>query len=365
MMNVATQIAVALLGCWEPVAAGGTGEITCVTMGADASELRVVTIMPGQRETESFIRLDGKQHPVDAGGCKGWESATASRDGARIHVAAEVSCENGPVRRRSAALLITPNGEWLHAEGVGIATVGNVQLQILRPYFGTMPESVRPAVGSTALEAESAREALRGERPTANDLVELEELGMAEPVIDVVVAAGHPKSFALGVGNSNVTPLEGASTRSHRYEMPVIYGFGYPGFYYGGMYSLYNCSSTFWGSPYSYYNDPRACGMYSYYARDPWNRYGGGYWPGMYPLGPVVIRPSGRAETGGRMVKGQGYTKPGSTTSTRTAEPRSVTSSSSGGTRSPSGTTSGSSSAGSSSGGSSSGGTRTAQPRKP
>lgn len=366
MMNVATQIAVALLGCWEPAASGRSGELTCVTMGADASELRVVTIAPGRPTTESVLRLDGKQHPIDADGCTGWESATPSRDGARIHVAAEVSCENGPTRRRSAALLITPNGEWLHAEGVGIAKVGNVQMQILRPHLGTIPASVREAVHASAAEAESAREALRRERPTASDLVELAELGMAEPIIDVVVAAGHPRSFALGVANAGITPVEaGASDRSHFRDGPVFYGFGYPGFYHNDWYSLYGCSDSFWASPYAFYNDSRFCGVYSYYGRNSWSRYAGGYWPGTYPLGPVIIRPSGRPETGGRMVKGQGYTKPGSTTSTRSAQPRSTTASSSGGSKSPSGTASGGSSAGSARGGSSSGGTRTAQPRKP
>jgi hypothetical protein len=368
MMNVATQIAVALLGCWEPVAGGRFGELTCVTMGADAAELRVVTIVPGSQTTESVLRLDGKQHPVTAAGCTGWESATISRDGERIHVAAEVSCDNGPTRRRSAALLITSRGEWLHAEGSGIATVGNVQLQVMRPYLGMAPGSVRDAVEATAADAELAREALKLRQPTASDLVELADLGMAAPVIDVVVAAGHPKSFNLGVAGPSVTELAGGAGDQRVREVPVFYGFGFPGFYYNDFYSLYGCGSAYWGSPYSLFNDTRYCGMYSFYGygRDPWGRYAGGYWPGTFPLGPVIIRPSGRTEAGGRMVKGQGYTKPGSTTSTRSAEPRSSTASSSGGTRSPSGTTSGGSSrGGSTSGGSSSGGTRTAQPRKP
>lgn len=366
MMQVATQIAIALLGCWEPVTGGRFGEVTCVTMGAEALHLKVVTIVPGAATRESVLRLDGTRQPVDADGCTGWEEARASSDGERIVVNAEVTCGDSPKQRRSAVLMLTSAGEWLHAEASGIAVIGNAQIQLLRPVsaYLTLPADIRSAVLAVQAEAEVAREELKRSKAKAADLLELERMGAADDVIDVVVAASNPASFVLGVGGRTITEVaddETATRHLLRAPMPAYFGFGYPGFYYSDLAFLYGCSSLY--SSRAYYADPRFCSAYSYYGYNYWQQYRGGYWPGVLPMGPVVIRPTSPPASGGRVVRGTGYSNTGSSSGgTRTASPRS--SGSSGGSASGSASSGGSRSGGTASGSSSSGG-RTAQPRKP
>lgn len=380
MMNVATQIAIALLGCWEPVSGGRFGEVTCVTMGPEPLTLQVTTIVPGSPSTQSLLRLDGSRQPIDSDGCSGWEEARPSKDGERILLEAEVTCGSAPKQRRSAVLTITPDGEWLHAEGTGIATIGNVQLQLLRPtqLYATIPEDIRQALSPVLEEAEAARTKLALTPVTAGDLIELDDMGAADALIDVVVAAAHPRSFALGVDGRAVAGLErerGGSGRELLRPHPAMYGFGYPGVFYSDLDFMLNCSSIYGSWRYSSYADPHFCSPYSYYGNRYWDRYLGGYWPGISPIGPVVIRPV-TPSAGGRVVKGDGYTRPGTTTGgTRSATPRGYSAgstdarrtgsgSSSGATRSSSGSSrSGSTASGSTTGSSSSG--RTAQPRKP
>lgn len=371
MMNVATQIAIALLGCWEPVSGGRFGELTCVTMGQESLTLRVVTIVPGRPTTESLLRLDGTRQPIDADGCSGWEEARPSKDGERILLEAQVTCGSAPRQRRAAVLTITPDGEWLHAEGTGIATIGNVQLQLLRPaaLHGTIPTDIREGLAPVLEEAEAARVKLAVARVSAGDLIELERMGAAAALIDVVVAAAHPNSFALGVDGRAVAtlgPQRGGGESDLLLPVPATYAFGYPGIYYSDLDFLFSCSSVYGSWRYSYYADPRFCSPYSYYGNRYWDRYQGGYWPGLVPIGPVVIRPV-TPSAGGRVVKGDGYTKPsGATSGTRSATPRGYSSGASGGSRrsgeGSSSATSGSTTTGASSGSSSG---RTAQPRKP
>ncbi len=363
-MNVATQIAIALLGCWEPASAA-RGEMTCVTMGADASELRIVHILPGAADSESVLRLDGSRQPIAPEGCSGWESARPSRDGERIHVSAEFTCGSAPTQRRSSVLSLTPSGLWLHVEGTGIATIANAQLRALRPVASILriPSELRPSLEPVLAEAEAAREALRHARPRAADLVELEEEGVAVAVIDVLVAASNPESFVVGVGGTEISAIDDERLESGRLltPIPAYHGFGYPGFYYNDLAFLYGCSSAGFYPTWSM--DPRFCSAYSYYGYRYWDGYRGGYWPGLYPGGTVVIRPREPASAGGRVVRGQGYTPAsGSTSGTRSAQPRSS------GTGSASaGSSAGSrgSSSSAASGSNSSGSTRTAKPRSP
>lgn len=365
-MNVATQIAIALLGCWEPANAA-RGEMTCVTLGADAEELRIVTLVPGTADTESVLRLDGSRQPVATPGCTGWERARPSRDGERIHLDAEITCGSAPPQRRSSLLALTPAGLWLHVEGTGIATIANPQLRALRPVTSLQrtPAGLRPTLEPVLAEAEAARARLRESRPRASDLVELEEEGVAPAVIDVLVAASNPESFVIGVGGSEILPVDDEGRASSRLgaPMPAYHGFGYPGFYYNDLAFLYGCSTSGFYS--SWTIDPRFCSSYSYYGYRYWDPYRGGYWPGLYPGGIVVIRPREPASAGGRVVRGQGYTPAsGSTAGTRSAQPRS--SGTSGAARGSGSASRGSASSGSSSSGSASKGTtRTAKPRSP
>ena len=150
---------------------------------------------------------------------------------------------------------------------------------------------------------------------------------------------------------------------------PGYYGFGYPSLYLqSGMNRM--CDLNMW-SMFDYFYCVRT-------RTSQWNRYGyGGFygygfgsgWIPGYGYGGgvvVVVRPTDPTprESGGRVVRGRGYTQGGgaSTSTGSTAQPRTRATSSDASSASSS---SGSSSASSGSSSTSSSSGRTAQPRKP
>lgn len=362
----------AWVGCWEPMDAMPGSGTTCIVPTADLGTLRVLEVAGGEAKEVSRLMLDGSRQPVTSEGCTGWESARLAADGGRILLSAEVSCAGLPEQKRSGAFVITPRGDWLQVQGSGFDDVRSARVRIFRESatLVSAPDVVRAAIGPVLGIAEATRGQLAKRKLAASDLLELQSLGVATPVIDVVVASGFPKSFVLdAAGSSDVssTPREeravsDALNRGTLY--PGYYGFGYPSFYgYGADYRA--CSLSMWGMyDYSY------CARTSQWAR---YGYGGGYygygfgsgWIPGYGYGGgvvVVVRPTdprSPRDGGGRVVNGQGYTQNGgSSTVGGTAQPRSRATPSDAGSAS-SGSSSGSS--GSSASSPSSG--RSAQPR--
>lgn len=379
--------ALAFVGCWEDAEAGAAG-MTCV-LPQEGPALQLITVPPTGARTESVLRLDGTKVEITAEGCTGWERARVSRDDERIVMDSEIACNGLPRQQRAGAFVISETGDWLQMQGGGVASIATTQARRLRPVVGlqVIPSDLRPRIAPFLAEAEATRSAIAGRRVSAQDLIELDDLGTADPIIDLIVAASYPESFAIVGG--------GRDLQTRRSELGVATGGGGGG---GGIprysmlpptaadWALWNSCMMMWGI-----RDPWACGgrapfayyglyapVYNGFGFGYWGSpFGGGFWPG-YVGGPVVVQPIGPGggvggrtpESGGRVVKGGGYSAPSGGGSSG-ARPRSgdsggssVRSGSSGGGSSSSGS-SGASSGGSSSGSSSSGGGRTAKPRDP
>lgn len=368
--------ALAFVGCWEDAETGAAG-LTCV-VPQEGPALKIITVPPTGARTESMLRLDGTKVEVTSEGCTGWERARVSRDDERIVMDSEIACGGLPRQQRAGAFVITETGDWLQLQGGGVASIATTQARRLRPVVGpqVIPADLRPLVGPFLAEAEATRAAIAGRRVSAQDLIELDDLGTAEPIIDLIVAASYPESFAIVGG--------GRDLQARRADLGAAAGGG------GGSgiprysmlpptsadWALWNSCMMMWGI-----RDPWACGgrapfayyglyapVYNGYGYGYWGvPYGGGFWPG-YVGGPVVVQPVrpggglGRTpESGGRVVKGGGYSAPSG--GGGGAQPRSG---GSGGSSVQSGSSGGSSSGAASSGGSSSsGGGRTAKPRDP
>lgn len=365
----ATHPAAPWVGCWEAVDGLSAGRTCIAPTGADAMTL--YDVAPDGKVTQSTIRLDGARTPVSAEGCTGWEQARLSKDGERVLIDAEVTCDDVPQQKRSSAFVITPAGFWVQVHATGIAVVGNPRIRAFRPVasYEGLPAEVRAAVVPNAAMGELARVAMEERTVSAKDLLELESLGVAASVIDLVVAAGYPKSFTIdaqGMAPTAVTQVAGVAPR--RADLYMANGFPMFSAYDQMLFERCMLFSAFSG-----------CDLRWMYGYSPFSRFGGSYfggwgygWPG-WGL-PVVVRPTQPApsdpdnSTRGRAVAGRGYTNEGTTT--RTASPRTETQRSGGsanasaGGYSSGGSSAGASSAGSS--GSSSGGSaRTAKPRNP
>ena len=342
------------LGCWEltaenvregaPAAArldnlpltprsrSATGPRVCVTPTADGA--RFETTVRGQAAIDQTLVADGKDRTISDAECKGVQRAEFSADGLRFFSRAELACVGDAGKRRVAGIsLLTTNGQWLDIQAIEIAGRETVRV---RRYYRAEGETpiAREKLGASSLSLDDLKEAGTKTAPGAleaalvesnagfflsgKQLIALDDAGVPDRVIDVLVALSYPERFVI-----ERTARGGGGGGTTFVDDPFMLGwaFGYP---------LYD---DFYYSP-------------SYYSPFGYSRYGyrgyGSAFGDAIAVVPVSNdpQPSGNA----RAVDGQGYTR---------IRPRETTTSVDSG---PVTRTSGTSSAGSSSGGSSSGG---------
>ena len=288
------------LGCWQSMSAEGDQGVLCLV--ADGQDVEMLTIVGGAVEFSEPLVADGGTHEFERDDCEGTESARFSEDGRRLYTASAVTCDGEAPRRSTGIISMLAHDEWADVRAItmnGASTMWSKTYQrtsnsvlnelglagpVARPnpfaLRGGMTSAMAPiaiddvidasrnvdtdAVKAWLTAAEQQFEGLSGE-----DLIRLEEAGVATAVIDVVVAVSFPEHFAL-----SEDPSRDQGSRMYPYwSDPFYYGYGYYG--------------------------------YGSYGR----RYYGGRYPGYYtPVVVIVNRiPSGG---GGRAVAGKGYRAP-------------------------------------------------------
>lgn len=363
---------VAWVGCWAPAVEAGTQPrslTTCVLPGDAPQAVEIVTVAGDSVAMRSTLTADGVARPVTGEGCTGTESARFSEDGARVYVAGEVTCGDGPTQRTSGVLSISETGEWIDVHGVLVGEQQNLRVRRSRPApvpavlgaseraelarlaratagarlaasLSTSPARVIDAAAALdprvteAWVIESSRDAARIEPVDRKAVLALADAKVPARVIDVMVALSYPKHFQVVLADDGRSALDeveqGGSVASGAHARalyPDVFG-----------YSLYGPGSCITYSCFAFYRD---WNYYNYYrGLAGWDFYGGyGMYPGWgYGAGPIIIVPGGgsgggSADRGGRVVKGQGYRRNG-TSGGETAEPRATASPSAGsGTR--------------------------------
>jgi hypothetical protein len=366
-------------GCWQAVTDGAPEDrLLCAVPGADAAEIRLITVAGGMRAEEIVLRADGTPRPIAEGGCAGQETARWSVDGRRVFVRTELDC--GTFRRVSNGVIaMISEHEWVDIRAATIfdqhvartqryraapAHLAPESVQALiddsRPmvqqtarFVAAMPlgmEEIVEAVAQMPAPAMQAYLAARGSGPAVNgqQLLQLARAGVPGDVIDVMVALAYPQFFNVRQPTVGLAPetrvASSAGLRAEECWDPYTrrYVYGRSCQYRNGM--LYSP----WGYGYGYG-----------YGYSPYN-YGAYGWMGYPGTGTIIVVEPRAPEASSEMIRGAGYTRGGSSSTRGTAEPRMVgtTSAAAGSTSSGStSTTSGSSSdTGSSSG-------RTAVPR--
>ena len=351
----------ALVGCWTPsTAPTEAAEMSANTSAqlpllcivpTTGSSVRLATVDDGNVMLADTVDASGVRRSVTREGCAGWESAEFAANGRRVHYSSEFDCAG--VRRASTGVIsVTTGGELLDVQSITSGTGKSVR--VARYVDAGVPASLPPDIAAVlagrTLIASAARTAAgaplseadiieaaraldpvvmqawlieRGDRFAfdAKALVRLADAGVPGSVTDVLVALSNPRFFAI-----NRTPLgtdvepkasvrPGVADPGGRRIYTDMYGAPY-GFGLGlGRYSLYD--------RYGYY-----------YGAVPYSGYGYGYGQYFYRP-PVIVMQPGGGGSGGRAVKGRGYTRNRPTESTgRTAEPSTSGRSSSGTTTS-------------------------------
>jgi hypothetical protein len=364
----------AYYGCWTPVenAALGSPPITCI-VPATENAVRVVTARAGQTLRDVTLIADGTQIAVEDERCSGWESASFSDDGARLYLRGETRCGTTPVVRTSGLYAILPNGDWL--EIAGARTGDGEQLRVERsrivPWFDLPPELVEdlePLMRSAGAARLAAGRMLRVEdvievsgrvdpsvaevwiaevsfdmredafRVGTRDLRTLAAAQVPTRVIDMLVAVANPGHFAVAVSQQGAASIplvpanvaggsafDGSAYTRMMHCSPMGFGFpmspfgfnglmGFPlNFYGGGLFDCFGGSPLAFDSRYGLFGWSRA-GMYP------------GFFPGWggFPI-TVTVGRGGPAPSGGRVIRGRGYSEgPGTaaTGGTASAQPR-------------------------------------------
>ena len=381
------------LGCWRlDDDLAGTGARMCIT--PEKSGVRLQTVVGTNKGIDELVIPDGVARPIADAECKGTEQAEWSSDGARIFRSTSVTCGKEAPRTVKSVAFMAPGPAWINVQLVtGEAANTAVRVQRYRravnqkladgstaqqPDAGTAARAMQAQTrwsveavieASGKLPAEMIQAALselsHGFDLNRKTLVALDDGGVPESVIDLMVALTYPSKFVVerrGGGSSaaGITTgsgwfdpfMTGASTSFMDCYTPM--GYGYRSYYSMCGLGLY--------APFAY-------GYYGYNNYYPY--YGYGSWVDVGPY-PPIAGGGGTAtpQVEGRAINGRGYTQ----IRDRQTEPAPRVSggnngggwSGSGGGVSSGGYSSGSPSAGSTGGGGSSGGdsgARTAVPK--
>jgi uncharacterized membrane protein YgcG len=274
---------------------------------AASNGVRILTMADDQTLVDDTIVGDGVPRSIDEPDCTGTRRAEWSSDGLRLYSNADVMCER-EARKISGMTLLSPRAEWIDIQ---VVTVGNREDVRVRQYQRStdappdpalIPSDLASRIGRTALgspvtiehikEASpkvSARvlEALLFETKSAfpidsRQLIALDDAGVPDTVIDLMVAFTFPEKFEVKRSSS------GGSGG----------GFGFGGFDWGGF-----PVDAWFMDPYYMFFSPFAMGRYGYYYDDYY----------FFAPGAGVILPGaggGTASSGrGRVVNGSGYTQ--------------------------------------------------------
>jgi hypothetical protein len=324
----------AWLGCWRlDDDLAGTGARMCIT--PEKSGVRLQTIVGTNKGIDELVIPDGVARPISDTECKGTEQSEWSKDGARIFRSTDVTCGKEAPRTVKTVAFMAPGPSWIMVQHVsGAAANTSVRVQRYRraanqrladgstaqlPDANTAMrttedqtrwsiEDVIEASGKVPAEVVQAAlsEVHHGFDMNRKTLVLLDEGGVHDSVIDLMVALTYPSKFVVERrGGSSSTA--GITTGTGWFDpfMPGVmgpsafdcyspYGYGYRSYYSmcGGYYSPF---------AYSYYG-------YNYGYGGYYPPYGGWIPVGGYPPvigGGPVVEPQGE----GRVVNGRGYTQ--------------------------------------------------------
>lgn len=305
------------VGCWEAAGAPADAAL-CVRPVEGTASVEVLRIEGSQILSREMVWADGQRHETVREGCDGWEEGRFSADGRRLFLTSEHVCEDGSVRSGAGVMALVDEDVWLDVRTLSLGDEPSAWVQRYQrstsdaealagvaDYLderAMMARASRVAASARldlddVLEAsellpEEAVEAWLAETGDefeldGRTLVALDDAGVPDRVIDVVVAVSHPRTFRLGADGQAavVDDAQGVRTRS-------AYGgyYGSPFFFDDLYYRSYRYSPYYGGYGYGGY-------------------YGSGYYGYGYRPTIVVVEPRDNGNHG-RVVNGRGYTRP-------------------------------------------------------
>ena len=307
----------------------------CIT--PEHGGVRMQTVVGTQRGIDEVVIADAVAHPITDAACNGTELAEWSKDGTRVFRTTTVTCGQEQARTIKSVAFMAPGPSRVnvqHVSGAAANTAVRVQRyrraanQLLADgskspqpdaslTLRTSPETTKWSIedvieASAKVPAEVVQAALtevhHGFDLNKRTLIALDEGGVDDQVIDLMVALTYPKRFIIqrrgggstpagiltggGMFDSMFTPMMMGSFGGSYADCYTPYGYGYR--------SYYSMCNSMGYSPYGY-------DYYGYNNRQYANDYYNGWVAvGAFPQQTATtIDPQGD----GRAVNGHGYTQ--------------------------------------------------------
>lgn len=312
------------LGCWRlEDDLSGTGARMCIT--PDRAGVRLQTLAGTNRGIDELVIADGVTREIVDADCKGTEIAEWSNDGQRVFRTTQVTCGNYGARTIKTIAFLAPGPMWINVQHVsGDSGPAVVRAQRYRRAISQTladgskaPQPATPVVpgdsrwsiedvieASGKLPADALQAALTDVKQKFNinrrTLLTLDDAGVPDSVIDLMVALTFPDRFIVERANGGSMPV-GVSTGMGWYDplMSPLWSPAYANCYTANGYYGYR----------SYYN---MCGpYYSGYNYLPYGSYYPYYGGGWYPIGDGGGGGGGDVTGSGtaRAINGRGYTQ--------------------------------------------------------
>jgi hypothetical protein len=227
------------LGCWE---LAGENVRVCVEPYQGTAGVRLTTTVEQSNDPVlgQTLVADGTRQPVSEAECTGWQQADWSTTGERLFARAELTCRDGSTRTVTGLSTIV-NGVWIDIQGIEIAGRENIRVRRYRRaanQAGAALADVKEASGRVSARVLEAAlvETGSGFNLSSAVLRDLERVGVADSVIDAMVALSYPREFVVDRPSaplgliSDVDPWFGSAAFPY---YPSYYGsYGYSPFLY-------------------------------------------------------------------------------------------------------------------------------------
>ena len=336
------------LGCWqldiEPgsaidLPAESTPSVLTCLRPAEGGSVDVATVAGSDVAFSRPIRADGLRHPVDEPACRGWQAHRWASSGLRLYSHSELECDDSTTRMVSGVSLIVPGAEWLDIQFVqaGESAI-TVRRYVRASDVAAAAAGVPSLSGSLAARSLGAARSIDPVRWTVEDVIEasafvegpvleaalyetgsdfeldsgalvaLDDAGVSDDVIDLMVALSYPGNFTIdGLYDAAGAQESGAIETGHRADrfddVEVYSHYASPfGHYYA--WSPYNTLYPWGPYPYGY-----STFYMSYGYGLPWRRGGSIGFRGGRPGRGSVRGSRGGGGSSPAVVSPRGYTR--------------------------------------------------------
>jgi hypothetical protein len=231
--------ATAWLGCWDVLAdpedasqeSPRERQMICVAQGDTPKALDMTVLVDNEIVSKETIVTDGSRQPVSDGGCDGWIRSVLSEDRRRIYLQSEATCVDGGLKNLTGASMMVAGERWIDIHALWADGEREVLIQRYRPVDADIPRlpGALPTAMHTIRRAAAARltvedviEALRVVDPAVVEamllesdasfgidsdlLLQLDDVGVPNEVIDLMVALSFPDYFSVEGGTVTRQP---------------------------------------------------------------------------------------------------------------------------------------------------------------